>query len=269
MEDFTLGNLKAVRRGFVEATGRYDLTTSDWSDNGADAFINAGQRFLDDLQETPVSKAVRFSSLVVGQVCVLVPDVQAIEEVWFTTSEGARTKLNRLLLTEFREKYPTLFDETSTTLTPRINRLDENNTSSVPVSWTIATSRIAPDQNITPAELFRSAQFTARGDMNEVVLGSYSGHVVVMIAYPPDETGGTLRVAGRFYSQKLENDTDRTFWTERYPDVLIMAAAYKMEIFYRNMTGAGGYKQALDIEMNNIDKNLVRQAMVDADQMKG
>ena len=40
-------NYKDVRDKFVEISGRYDLITATNEDNGADFFLNAGQKYLD------------------------------------------------------------------------------------------------------------------------------------------------------------------------------------------------------------------------------
>ena len=51
-------NLLQIRQKFRTLSGRHDLVESDGSDNGADFYINAGQRHLDRLDETQKSPAI-------------------------------------------------------------------------------------------------------------------------------------------------------------------------------------------------------------------
>ena len=56
------GTLKDIRTLFVKRTGRYDLVvnTTDWADNGADAYILAGSKMLDRREEHEFSKAKHY-----------------------------------------------------------------------------------------------------------------------------------------------------------------------------------------------------------------
>lgn len=64
---------------------------------------------------------------------------------------------------------------------------------------------------------------------------------------PPADGTYTISVLGLFLSTELQNDSDSNFWTEVMPDLVIQAAAYKMEGFYRNREGAAAWReQAMD-----------------------
>ena len=53
-------NLLQIRTKFRDISGRFDLVNSDYSDNGADFYINEGRKFLDRLGEVQKSWASCF-----------------------------------------------------------------------------------------------------------------------------------------------------------------------------------------------------------------
>jgi hypothetical protein len=77
-------NLLELRTQFVKISGRYDLVvdTTDWVDNGADFYINAGQNFLDRLRDTPKAQNTIFTALDAGEWYVTFARCRSIREVW-------------------------------------------------------------------------------------------------------------------------------------------------------------------------------------------
>ena len=51
----------------------------------------------------------------------------------------------------------------------------------------------------------------------------------IIIAPPPEEEV-TIDIVGKFFSPNLGSDTDYSWWTENYDDILVMAALRKLEI---------------------------------------
>jgi len=60
-------NLLQLRTKFRSLSGRFDLVNADFTDNGADFFINEGRKYLDRLDETQKSWASCFRFVEVGQ----------------------------------------------------------------------------------------------------------------------------------------------------------------------------------------------------------
>jgi len=99
-------NLLQVRTKFRGISGRHDLVNADFSDNGADFYINEGRKFIDRLDETQKSWASCFRFLEVGQFSVSFPHCRAIKEVW-VASVTARWQLKKISLQDLISEYLT------------------------------------------------------------------------------------------------------------------------------------------------------------------
>ena len=80
-------NLLEVRTQFVKLSGRDDLINEDDSDNGADFFINSGQRFLDRRIDFRKSIGRVFKPLAVDSWYIQFEGCRSIEKVWANNSE--------------------------------------------------------------------------------------------------------------------------------------------------------------------------------------
>ena len=102
--------LADVRRTLVQRSGRYDLVTNaesaDYSDNGANAFINAAQRWLDRRLPMPKSPAWLYKVLSAGEAQVNFRYCRIIREVWLASTGAGRVMLDRKPLRWIRENYP-------------------------------------------------------------------------------------------------------------------------------------------------------------------
>lgn len=92
-------NLGEIRKQFVQLSGRSDLVkdTTSWEDNGADFFINAGQRLLDWLQDTTHTKAWHYERLVPGDFILRLELFRSIDEIWIA-GEGDDGEVTRVPL---------------------------------------------------------------------------------------------------------------------------------------------------------------------------
>ncbi|MFA5380300.1 MAG: hypothetical protein WC455_31350, partial [Dehalococcoidia bacterium] len=99
-----------LRKKFVELSGRYDLIKANETDNGADFFINAGQKILDRMQDSGKAKARYTVSLAAGTILVYTAGLRAIKGVWVSSSDGM-TALKPCTLEEMREYYAGKFSE--------------------------------------------------------------------------------------------------------------------------------------------------------------
>ena len=70
--------LLELRTQFRTESGRHDLVTDAFADSGADFYINAGQRYMDRLVNTPKSIVRVFRELAVGAYYVIFPYCRAM-----------------------------------------------------------------------------------------------------------------------------------------------------------------------------------------------
>lgn len=63
--------------------------------------------------------------------------------------------------------------------------------------------------------------------------------------WPVPQQDLTAEVTGRF-SMSLKKDTDTSFWTLNYPEMLISASQYYIEVFHRNTQGANDHLRAIE-----------------------
>ena len=111
--------LLQVRTNFITDSGRNDLVIdlTDYADRGANRFINAGQRFLDGLIDTPQSQAKYEETLDVGATTLTLEDCRAIEEVYLTNAKDGIHYLTKVSLSDIREAFPELSSEVKGTPT--------------------------------------------------------------------------------------------------------------------------------------------------------
>lgn len=71
----------------------------------------------------------------------------------------------------------------------------------------------------------------------------------------------SVEVVGKFYSKILDTDTDKSFWTIRHPDLLVLAAAYCYERLQRNTSGMRDWLEAMAPLLEQIDNSAVEMDM--------
>ena len=100
-------NLLQIRTQFVGKTGRYDLVVSesDLTDNGANFFIQAGQRLLDSILPYRKDVGRYITTILAGQVSVYLKHIRAYESVYITTSSEGRQELGRKAYSWLLEQY--------------------------------------------------------------------------------------------------------------------------------------------------------------------
>lgn len=67
---------------------------------------------------------------------------------------------------------------------------------------------------------------------------------------------------------ELSNDTDECYWSTEHPDILIHAALCRLEISYRNTTGANDWLRAINNDLTNLDMEWVEELVEDLDVME-
>lgn len=241
-------NLGEIRTLFAKSSGRTDLVNPDYTDNGANFHINAGIRLLDALQDSPKSMALHIANVTVNTHKLAIPNCRAIYEVWCADATG-RTRLEPVDLDNLREYYGDATTE---------------QTVGKPLYYSPAVIGLSPAQSA-----FTSADMSALFDYYEVMLGDHFAYNSIVFMPVADATY-TLRVQGNFYSKTLALDTDYNFWTVGYPELVIQAAYYSIEvILYRNLSGSRSLLEAIKVVLRGIDNDLVERDIATINRMEG
>lgn len=249
-------NLLAFRQRFRTVTGRYDLVNSDGSDNGANFFINAGQRHLDRLMDNSNSIGRRFIDISAGDTLVTFEDSRSILEVWClgpdSSGDYKRTPLTKQLSKELKgidrrtliENYVNLFSDI---------------TQSRPIHYAPAQLRLKTASNGTTGGIGGFMDVLADGHQ------TYNG-VVLM---PPSNGDYSIEVVGNFYSMELSSDTDSSFWSDRHPETLIMSTMRMIEVMHRNSEGVKDWDRAIEAVITGIDMDAAAEESADITEMEG
>lgn len=241
-------SLVALREQFIKESGRYDLVvdTTDWADNGADFYINAGQLFLDRLETTKKSYSRVFTEVTADDWYVLFQLCRAIKEVWISNSDGEKWQLTKKDFDVIRAAYaedPADLD------------------SGDPLYYAPIYIRRSPETSSTVTiDFFGSTEYTESNDHYE-----YNG----LVFMPPVDETMTLEIHGLFYHPKLESDSDTNYWTEVHPMELVMAACRALEVMNRNSEGVKDWTAAIKAELFGLGLDLVEEESADADEMEG
>ena len=242
-------NLLDVRKEFVRKSGRYDLVvdTTNWVDNGADFYINSGQRFLDRLDTIPKSVGRHFTKVTSGREYVTFPYCRAIKSCWVMDSDG-RTKLTKKDMAEIRQVYA-----------DPVGSIDTG----TPLFYAPAVLRVIPESDRLSID-----DLNAMIDYADVMFDQHYAYNGVIFMPPVDGTY-IIEVWGLFYSPELTSDTSESFWSVVHPEILLMAAMHQMEIMYRNTEGAKDWLNAINNEVVGLGKDFVEEGIAEVDQMEG
>lgn len=216
-------DLSEIREKFRDLTGRYDLVTPNNTDEGADFYINAGQRWLDRQLDFQGASAETTLSLSTGAYSADVTDLRAVKSV--AVGQGGQD----FAFLDKREYRP---------LRAYIEN-QQNSDQGQPRYYAIG--RRAPGgRSVGSEELY---------------------------FWPPTDGTYTAIVEGLFSSTVLSNNTDESFWSANFPDILIKAAAFRMEAMQRNTQGESDYRQSLQEDLENIDHDEVEEAIAGIDRV--
>ena len=238
-------NLLQVRTKFREISGRHDLVNADFSDNGADFYINEGRKFLDRLDETQKSWASSFKFLEVGQFSASFPYCRAIKEVW-ASSASARWQLEKIDIQEMISGYLTGLPTLRNTGTPLYYS-------------PCLTRHIPEDAEIGDIESFIGWVDVSAGTSHE--------HNAILVNVPTDEKL-SLDIKGLYYSFELGADTDTNYWSVVHPMLLTMAAMRQLEIINRNTQGVNDWEASIRTDMNQLGMDLVEELIAEVTQIE-
>ena len=242
---------KDIRYKFAEISGRYDLVTATQEDNGADFFLNLGQKYLDRFFDDGKAIARYPVALAAGEYIAKTIGIRAIKEVWIANSEGKR-ELEKCTLQEIQSEYSEGLAYVA---------------QGTPGYYAPALFRPYPDTLATITGLY---------GVDDLVLAAtehytYNG-VVIM---PPPDTVYTLEIVGLFYSPTLSATLSgavwtqtKSYWTEVHPETLIKAAIYQMKAMYHDSSSAD-YKAILAEDVTGLIADDTEQMLTSYLQMNG
>ena len=227
--------LLEIRTKFIQMTGRYDLVvnTTDYVDIGANFFIQAGQRFLDSRMDIEKARARIITGVGQGDSTIEIPNARAIHSVLLREVGSDSERLIQLSHVSYEyilRKYGTY--DSSTPIDGR------------PTVYASDVSRIG-DEFATSQDVIKS-----------IIIG------------PMADTDYDVIITGSFFQRPLSSDTSQSFWSVAYPDLLIQAAIYKLEAFYKNTEGVRDMLFVLNEELTGIYHDYIEEDTAGKNQMR-
>lgn len=241
-------NLLQIRKKVIQLSGRYDLVedTVDWSDNGADFFINEGVKYLDRLITTQKSYANAFAILDVGQYLVTFPYCRAIKEIW-VASTTVRWQLYKKPLQDILANYNT--------------GLVTGLTNGVPLYYSPCVSRTSPE-TISSEDRLTLSPFIEIPPK----IGGDSNAILTNI---PSSEKLAVEIKGLFYSMELVEDTDSNYWSEVHSLLLCKAALRAIDSIYGTTQSLNNWDNSIAMEVIQIEKDLIDEIISEQDVMEG
>lgn len=238
-------NLLQLRTKFRGLSGRFDLVNDDYSDNGADFFINEGRKYLDRLDETQKSWASCFRFMETGFWSVQFPYCRVIKEVW-AASSTSRWQLEKKRLQDLMEGY--------------LTGLPSSRELGCPLYYSPCISRYVPE-NATVLDIESFIGWV------DIPSGNAHEYNAILVNVPTSEKL-TITINGLFYSAELVNDTDENYWSAVHPMLLYMAAMRQIEIANRNTQGVNDWNMAIMTEIKQLGMDLVEELIAEVSEME-
>lgn len=197
-------NLLELRTQVVKNSGRYDLVnTSTYADAGIDFYIKAGQRWLNNKSAIPRAFSHLSGTLTSGNY---------IYNISNKFKELSSVKVDNGVDPEWYLTYKTL------------NELKAlYNVGSLPLYYTYASQRTVATAATKTIEDFVNLTWPT----NEDDYNDYLGIIIV----PDPVISYTVTVAGKFFPIELTSNTDSNFWSNEYPEILILATLRELALF--------------------------------------
>ena len=237
-------NLLQVRQKFREISGRHDLVNADFSDNGADFYINEGRKFLDRMDETQKSWASCFRFVEIGGFSATFPYCRAVKEVW-AASVSARWQLEKVDLQKLISGY--------------LIGMPGSRANGTPLYYSPCLTRYIPED----AEVGDIESFVGWVD---IPAGGAHEYNAILLNVPTSEKI-SVDIKGLYYSHGLADDIDTNYWSGAHPMLLIMAAMRQLEIINRNTQGVNDWTNAIAVDMKQIGMDLVEELIAEVTQI--
>ncbi len=245
--DFTL---LYIRTKFIDQSGRFDLAvdpaSGDYSDNGADFFIRAGQRILDLMQDHPRTVATYQKDLSSGDHKVVFQYNRSVDKVWVTQGGTAtdtdRSELIKASMNWIKKEYAS-----------PVANIDVE----TPLYYVRGIIGLSPQQiGLTASGGANpyTSEFTS--DWEDIEFGQDNLDKTGIIFFPPSDGNHTIIVKGRWFSRPLINDSDKSFWSVNYDDALVLATQMAVEKSRRNTQGVNDMRGSIIDILFGIDKDM-------------
>jgi len=221
------------------------LVNEDFTDNGADFFLNEGRKFLDRSDETQKSWGSCFRFIEVDGYSASIPNCRAIKEVWANTTV-ARWQLEKMDLQDLINDY--LLGEPAA------------RTSGTPLYYSPTITRHIPEDAIP-------GDFEAFLGFVEVPAEDVHNYNTILLNAPTDERI-VVEVKGLYYSLELSLDTDENYWSSQHPLLLYMSAMRSIEIVNRNTQGVNDWNNSIMLEMKQLGMDLVEEIIAEVNQIE-
>jgi len=240
-------NLLQLRTKLRSLSGRFDLVNEDFTDNGADFFINEGSRHLDRLNENQKSWASCFRLIEIGQSSVSFPYCRAIKEVWVASTSKGRWQLEKEDLQDLISGY--------------LTGLPSSRNQGMPTYYSPCLTRYIPeDAEVGDLEAFIG--------FIEIPAGNAHEYNSILLNVPTD-VQLMIDIRGLFYSHYLTAETDKNYWSEVHPLLLIMSTMRHLEVINRNTQGVNDWDAAIEKQVNLIGFDLVEEIIAEVSHMEG
>lgn len=222
-------NLREIREQFILKSGRYDLIEEDGRDNGANFFIQAGQRFIDKQGDFGTGQIASW----IGSTKVGVEEYE-VANCWSITSLYIRKG----------DCWETI-ERVHSLACDKCRLTTDSYYAVVPMnSFPKLQGAKAKDVDIPASMLSQS--------LGEKTVAFTTGMKIKI--WPTPTQVQLLKAIGHFYSTPLLIDTDVSYWSEQYPETLLKAAMYELEVFYRNTEGANDWLEAVMIDLQRLEQ---------------
>lgn len=242
-------NLLQLRTKFREISGRHDLVNEDLSNNGSDFFINEGRKFLDRMDETQKSWGSAFKVVETGSWYATFQHCRAIKDVWAAVLgvDSGRWQLEKKNFQDLMEGF--------------LAGLPSSRSTGNPLYYSPCITRYIPeDGTVENIESFLGYVDIPAGDAH--------GYNSILLSVPVSAKI-VITINGLFYSAELVNDTDKNYWSEVHPLLLISAAMRQIEVVNRNTQGLNDWTNAIATEMQQLGFDLVEELIAETNQMEG
>lgn len=248
-------NLLQIRTQFAKISGRYDLVNpSTFADNGADFYIQQGQRSLERRLNISPSVAKFYDDIAIGTYKITVANCRAIQEVWVMNSES-RTELEKLGdydLRAIHQKYITNMYSTP------LSTMEQGR----PLYYYPTNLRRSPE---TETGVGDSATLSSYLDTSYPFDPASSGIIIL----PRCDGAYGIEIKGLFYSPVLSVDISTNIWSYNYPTLLVWAALRELDIMYRGHKTASNWDSYIEAELLNLDKDAIEQEINSIDVLEG
>jgi len=236
-----------ARKEFIKTSKRYDLlvggSLSDNVDNGANAFLNAGQRFLDRKTDHPAGRR-RYMVVFASGACTL--EIQNLRRVEHLYLKGGALGETRSDITPYHMSLEDFFIEYGGFISTW--------TSGTPTYWARNVIGLAPQLLTATSGSFATAGIE---DYTDVHFGQTSFNFNGLIFYPKADADYTVDMHAMFYSPTLSDDADISLWTVEHPQLLALAATYVCRNSEGSRSGASDILMLMAPELDDIINDIV------------